>query len=80
MKVTKYFAPPMDVVRMGPHTSECTISKGFVAHLAPSVGNDNRCCLLLMHASQTKGERQETWVKSMPVTMLRNARTPFSFK
>ena len=41
MKVTKYFAPPMDVVRMGPHTSECTISKGFVARLVLSVGNDN---------------------------------------
>ena len=61
MKVIKYFAQPMNVVRIGPHMSECIISKCFVARLAHSVGNDNRCCLLLMHASQTKGEAQETW-------------------
>jgi hypothetical protein len=55
MKVTKYFAPSMDVMRMGPHMSDCTISKGFVARVAPLVGNGNLCYLPSMHASQTKG-------------------------
>jgi len=38
MKVRKYRAPPMDVVFIGPHTSECTISNNLVARLAPSLG------------------------------------------
>ena len=35
MKATKCLAPPMDVVFIGPHISECTISKGLVARLHP---------------------------------------------
>lgn len=30
MKVTKYLAPPMNVVIMKPYMSECTISKDLV--------------------------------------------------
>lgn len=37
MKVTKYLVPPIDVVLRGPHTVECTISKGLVACLPPLV-------------------------------------------
>ncbi len=44
MYVTKYLAPPKDVVLMGPHTSACTISKGLVARIPPSLGNGLRCC------------------------------------
>jgi hypothetical protein len=35
MKVTKYVASSMDVVLMGLHMLECTISKGLLAHLPP---------------------------------------------
>lgn len=37
MKVTKYFVSPMNVIHMGPHTSECTIFKGLVVCLLPLI-------------------------------------------
>src|SRR5579875_1305659 len=45
MKVRKYLPPPMDNVFIGPHTSECTSSKGLVARVAPSFGKGCLACL-----------------------------------
>ncbi len=44
MKVTKYRAPPRDVVFIGPHTSLCTSSKSLEALLASPLGK--KCPLM----------------------------------
>jgi hypothetical protein len=40
MKVTKYHAPPRDVVCIDPHTSLCTSSKSLEALVGSSLGKD----------------------------------------
>ncbi len=81
MYVTKYFAPPKDVVFMGPHTSECTISKGLVAHIPPSLGNGLRCCFPSIHPSQTNEDvGQGMFPRFIPLTMFWNTCTPLTFK
>lgn len=70
MKVTKYLAPPMDMVFMGPHTLECIISKGLVARMPSLFRNVALCYFLSMHASQTnKNVGQEILPRFMPLTM-----------
>jgi len=39
MKVKKYLALPIEVVFMGPHTLECTISNTLVALVSLLLGN-----------------------------------------
>ena len=79
MKVTKYLAPPMEVVLMGSHTSECTISKGFVARVPLSFGNSALCCLPYTHPSQN-GMDDSSLPRVMPLTMLSRKRTLLTFK
>lgn len=67
----KYFAPPMDVVLIGPHKFECIIYKGLVARIPTSPGNATRCGLSSMFASQTnKKVGQIILPRFMPFTML----------
>ncbi len=81
MYVTKYFAPPKDVVFMGLHTSECTISKGLVARIPPSLGNGLRCCFPSIHPSQTNEDvGQGMFPRFIPLTMFWNTCTPLTFK
>ncbi len=81
MYVTKYLAPPKDVVLMGSHTSECTISRGLVARIPPSLGNGLRCCFPSMHPSQTNEDLgQGMFPRFIPLTMFWSACTPFMFK
>lgn len=59
MKVTKYLAPPMDVVIIGPYTSEYTIFKSFVVHPLLSFGNAIIYYLLSMHISQNNEDVEQ---------------------
>ena len=56
ISLTKYLTPSMNVVNMGPHTSEWTISKGLVDRLHPLFRNAILCCLSSIQAKQqTRG-------------------------
>ena len=81
IKVTKYFAPPMDKFLIGPQTPKCTISKGFVASFSTSLPNFVGYCLPFMYASQTNIEvEQEFLHRFMLLIMLWNAKTFLTFK
>ncbi len=81
MYVTKYLAPPKDVVLMGPHTFECTMSKGLVARIPSSLGNGLQCCFPSMLLSQIHEDvGQGMFPRFIPLTMFRSACTPLTFK
>src|ERR1700738_1310168 len=61
----------MNVVRMGPQTPECTISKGFVATFSSLLAHFAAYCLPSVHASQTNEVvGGEVLTRFMPFTML----------
>ena len=47
----KYLDPPIDSMLIGPHTSVCISSSGFVATRELFLGNGERLCLPMMHPS-----------------------------
>lgn len=70
MKVTKYLAPPTDVVFMGPYTFKCTISKGLVVRLPLSFENVVLYYCHSMHASQfNKDVEHKIWPSFMSFTI-----------
>ncbi len=65
---------------MGPHTFECTISRGLVARIPPSLGNGLQCCFPSMHPSETNEDvRQGMFPRFIPLTMFWSACTPLMF-
>ncbi len=70
MKVTKYHAPPRDVVFISLHTLLCTSSKSLEALVASSLGKNVLWCLPLMQVSHTWCNG--TSFKFMPLTIFSN--------
>lgn len=57
MKVTKYLAPPMNVVLRGPHMSEYIISRNLVTSLPPPLIRKRSTMLFVFNARFAKQQR-----------------------
>lgn len=81
MNVTKHLAPPIEVVFIRPHTSKCTIPKGLVARVTPSLGNGTCVCFPSMQSCHVN----DNWItcpckRYMLVTINRNVFKLLTFK
>ena len=80
MKVMKYLVPPIGLVCIELHMSECTLFKGLVSRFSLSFGNIATCCLSLIHVLQNNEDMgQENLPRFIPLNMFRSVWTLFTF-